>query len=94
MRYSSSPPCMTSQLERRQQVDAVLLDFIMAFAKVPRYRLAVKLHHYDIRDKNLSWIQSAINKLSMMGKHFLLLLSRLDFLEYCSWASSVACTHS
>ena len=38
--------------------DAILLDFSKAFDKVPHQRLAVKLHHYGIRDKNLSWIQS------------------------------------
>ena len=37
-------------LNRRQQVDTVLLDFSKAFDKVP--------HHYVIGDKNLSWIQS------------------------------------
>ena len=45
-------------LDRWQQVDAILLDFSKAFDKVPHQRLAVKLHHYGIRDKNLSWIQS------------------------------------
>ena len=45
-------------LDRRQQVDAILLDFSKAFDKVPHHRLAVQLQHYGIRDKNLSWIQS------------------------------------
>ena len=44
--------------DRRQQVDAILLDFSKAFDKLPHHRLAVKLHHYGIRNKNLSWIQS------------------------------------
>ena len=38
--------------------DAILLDFSKACDKVPHHRLTVKLHHYGIRDKNLSWIQS------------------------------------
>ena len=49
---------LTIGLDRRQQVDAILLDFSKAFDKVPHQRLAVKLHNYGIRDKNLSWIQS------------------------------------
>ena len=49
---------LTTGLDRWQQVDSVLLDFRKAFDKVPHQRLAVKLHHYGIRDKNLSRIQS------------------------------------
>ena len=45
-------------LDRRQQVNAILLDFSKAFDKIPHQRLAVKLHHYGIRDKNLSCIRS------------------------------------
>ena len=45
-------------LDRRQQVDAIFAEFQQAFDKVPHQRLAVKLHHYYIRDKNLSQIQS------------------------------------
>ena len=32
-------------LDRRQKLGAILLDFSKAFEKVPRHRLAVKLHH-------------------------------------------------
>ena len=46
---------MTSQ---PYKTDAILLDFSKVFDKVLHHRLAVKLHHYGIRDKNLSWIQS------------------------------------
>ena len=49
---------LANGLDRRQQVDAILLDFNNAFEKVPHQRPAVKPHHYGIRDKNLSWIQS------------------------------------
>ena len=58
-------------LDRRQQVNAILLDFIKAFDKVPQQCLAVKLHHYGIRDKNLSWIQSFLadrNQQVVLGK--------------------------
>ena len=40
------------RLDRRQQVDASLLDLSKAFDKVPHHRLAVKLHHCGIRDKS------------------------------------------
>ena len=49
---------MAAGLDRHQQIDAILLDFSKAFDKVPHKRLATKLHHYGIRDKNLSWIKS------------------------------------
>ena len=45
-------------LDRRQQIDAILLDTSNAIDKVPHQRLAGKLHHYGIRHKTLSWIES------------------------------------
>ena len=45
-------------LDRRQQIDAILLAISMAFDKVPRQRLVAKLHHYGIRHNTLSWIES------------------------------------
>ena len=49
---------LAAGLDRHQQIDAILLDFSKAFDKVPHKRLATKLHHYLIRDMNLSWIKS------------------------------------
>lgn len=49
---------LASGLDKRQQVDAILLDFSKVFDKVAHRRLAVKLHHYGIRNKALAWIQS------------------------------------
>ena len=49
---------LAARLDRHQQIDAILLDFSKAFDKVPHKRLATKLHHYGIRDQNLSWIKS------------------------------------
>ena len=49
---------LAAGLDRHQQIDAILLDFSKAFDKVPHKRLATKLHHYGIRDQNLSWIKS------------------------------------
>ena len=45
-------------LDRRQQIDAILLAISKAFDKVPHQRFAAKLHHYGIRHNNLSWIES------------------------------------
>ena len=49
---------LAAGLDRRQQIDAILLDFSKAFDKVPHQRLAAKLHHYGIRDQTLSWIKT------------------------------------
>ena len=49
---------LAAGLDRRQQIDAILLHFSKAFDKIPHKRLATKLHHYGIRDQNLSWIKS------------------------------------
>ena len=51
---------LAAGLDRHQQIDVILLDFSKAFDKVPHQRLATKLHHYGIRDQNLSWIKSFI----------------------------------
>ena len=45
-------------LDAGEQIDVILLDFSKAFDKVPHERLLVKLRHYGIRGKVLSWIQS------------------------------------
>ena len=45
-------------IDDNTQIDAVLLDFSKAFHKVPHKRLASKLHHYGIRGRTLSWIES------------------------------------
>ena len=53
-------PDLAVGLDRRQQVDAILLNFSKAFDKAPHHFLAVKIHHNDIRDKNLSSSQSCL----------------------------------
>ena len=45
-------------LDNSQQIDGILLDFSKVFDKVPHRRLADKLHHYGVRGKTQSWIQS------------------------------------
>ena len=49
---------LASGLDKRQQIDAILLDFSKAFDKVAHRRLAAKLHQNGIRNKTLAWIQS------------------------------------
>ena len=44
-------------LDRRQEVDAILVDFSKDFDNIPHHLLAFKLRHYGIRHKNLSLIQ-------------------------------------
>jgi hypothetical protein len=43
-------------LDKGQQIDAVLLDFSKAFDKVPHRRLLLKLHHSGVRSNTLSGI--------------------------------------
>jgi len=45
-------------LDNTTQVDIGILNFVKAFDKVPHKRLAIKLDHYGIRGKSLTWIQS------------------------------------
>lgn len=45
-------------LDDKQQIDAITLDFIKAFDKVPSHRLAMKLHHFGARENTLRWIES------------------------------------
>ncbi|MCG7868954.1 MAG: reverse transcriptase family protein, partial [Candidatus Thiodiazotropha taylori] len=49
---------LASGLDKRKQIDAILLDFSKAFDKVAHQRLAIKLHHYGVRNKTLAWIKS------------------------------------
>ena len=103
MRLSSSPLYMTSQLDWTDgnKLMHFLLDFSKAFDKVPHQRLAVKLHYYGIRDKNLSWIQNFLadrnQQVVLDGRHHLVLLSHLEFHKAqcldlsCSWYTSMTC---
>ena len=43
-------------LNRNKQVDVLVLDFSKAFDMVAHKRLLLKLNHYGIRGKLLSWI--------------------------------------
>jgi hypothetical protein len=45
---------LAADLDKGQQIDAVLLDFSKAFDKVPHRRLLLKLHHSGVRSGVLS----------------------------------------
>ena len=88
---------LAAGLDRRQQIDAILLDFSKAFDIVPHQRLAAKLHHYGFRDQTLSWIKSFLADRSQQvvldGKSS----SRPGFRRAqssvlsCSWFTSTTC---
>ena len=48
---------LANGLDNSQQIEGIL-SFSKAFDKVPHRRLAAKLHHYGVRRKTLTWIQS------------------------------------
>ena len=70
-------------LDRRHQVDAILLDFSKGFDKVPHQPLAVKLYHYGVRDKiypgSKVFSRIEIIKWSLIGRHHLMLLLHSEF---------------
>ena len=49
---------ITTELDNKQQVDMVVMDFQKAFDKVPHQRLLIKLQRYGIRGKTLNWIRA------------------------------------
>ena len=51
-------------LDDKDQIDAILLDFSKAFDKVPHQRLLLKLHHYGIRGRLLSWVEDFLSSRS------------------------------
>ena len=52
---------VTSNLERGQQTDVLVMDFSKAFYKVSHSLLLHKLHHYGIRGKTNAWIQAFLS---------------------------------
>jgi hypothetical protein len=44
---------LAADLDKGQQIDAILLDFSKAFDKVPHRRLLLKLHHSGVRSNTL-----------------------------------------
>ena len=48
-------------LNRKGQVDLVLLDFSKAFDKVAHGRLEVKLSHYGVKGKTLDWVRAFLS---------------------------------
>jgi hypothetical protein len=51
---------LAADLDKNQQIDAVLLDFSKAFDKVPHRRLLLNLHHSGVRSNTLSWMQGLV----------------------------------
>ena len=51
----------TSSLEAGDQLDAVVLDFLKAFDRVPHKRLCMKLEHYGIRGPALHWLENFLS---------------------------------
>ena len=48
-----------SELENKEQVNLVVLDFSEAFDKVAHRRLLSKLHNFGVRENLLKWIASS-----------------------------------
>ena len=48
----------TEILDKGDQIDAVYMDFMKAFDKVPHNRLMQKIHDYKFNDKVIRWIES------------------------------------
>ena len=49
---------LASGLDKRQQIDAILLDFSKVLDKITHQRLAIKLRLYGVQNKTLKWIKS------------------------------------
>ena len=56
---------LASGLEEGGQIDAVPLDFIKAFEKIPHQQTRLKLEHYEVRGESLDWISSFLSKRSL-----------------------------
>ena len=55
---------IAKRMNDKTQTDAILLDFSKAFDKVSRKRLLLKLDHYGIRSKTLSWVDAFLSNRS------------------------------
>ena len=51
----------TNCLDRKEQIDAILLDFSKAFDKVDHQILISKLHNYGIQHSTLNWLKSFLS---------------------------------
>ena len=49
-------------VDKKQQVDVIIMDFQKAFDKVPHQRLLIKLKRYGIRGKTDKWIESFLTQ--------------------------------
>ena len=49
---------LAQSLDNKSQIDMAIMDFSKAFDSVPHNRLLLKLSHYGIQNKTLSWISN------------------------------------
>ena len=52
---------ITPSLDNRKQTDAIILDFLKAFNKVPHSLLCMKLDYYGIHGSTLHWIKDFLS---------------------------------
>lgn len=55
---------LTESIDKRRQVDLIILDFSKALDHVPRQRLLAKIYHYGIRRQTYRWIQPFLSERS------------------------------
>ncbi len=53
---------IASELDKKHQIDMIVMDFQKAFDKVPHKRLILKLNRYGIRGKTLNWIENFLTQ--------------------------------
>ena len=55
---------LAESIDKRKQMDLIILDFLKAFDRVPHQRLIAKIDHYGIRGQTYRWIQSFMSERS------------------------------
>ena len=55
---------LAESIDKRRQMDLIILDFSKAFDRVPHQRLLAKIDHNDIKGQTYRWIQSFLSERS------------------------------
>ena len=55
---------LAESIDKRRQMDLIILDFSKAFDRIPYQRLLAKIDHYGIRGQTYRWIQSFLSERS------------------------------